>query len=151
MTSAYDLYKGTARSKRRAKVVRETSQLSPKKEKIVEPVVETPTSVREGGVAEMSSHRVASPQIEVVDKKHVEAPLIPSPAEEQVVESSSKEARQELFESVVKMTIERVENVRKNKKYLKAWSSFQDYNFGQEFSRSASDITMVHFLLLYLP
>lgn len=123
MTSAYDLYKDTARSKRKAKVVGETSQPSPKKAKVAKPVVETPAAVTVGGVAEISSHQVASPPVEVVDEQQVDAPPIPSPVEDQVVGSSSKEARQELIHSVARMTIERVENVRKKKKNLKALSS----------------------------
>ena len=53
MTSAFDLYKGTARSKRKSKVTRETSQPTPKKTRVEEPVVETSMAVPEVEVIEM--------------------------------------------------------------------------------------------------
>ena len=64
---------------------------------------------------------------------------------------SNKEARKQVFDSVFKMTLDRVEKVHKNKKYLKASSSFAGYNFGSAFSRAVNDITMVSFLFAYLP
>ena len=94
-------------------------------------------------MVETPPRRVDSPPAEVVDEPRVEVPFVPSPVEEPVAGSTSKESRQELFDSVAKITIERAENVCKNKKYMKVSSSFQDYNFGQAFSRAANDITMV--------
>ena len=65
--------------------------------------------------------------------------------------STSKETRQEVFDGLFKMEVERAESVHKNKKYIKASHSFPGYNFGQAFSRAANDITMVLFLFVYLP
>ena len=114
MTSAHDLYKGTARGKRRGKTNGESSQQPAK-------------------------------------KSRVEVPFVPSPVEEPVAGSTSKDTRKEVFDRVLKMTMERVESVHQNKKYIKASSSFPGYNFGQAFSRAANDITMVPFCFVYLP
>ena len=150
MTSAFDLYKGTARRKRKGKTTGESSQRSPKKARVDEPAMETPSEVPVIEVVETPPRRVDSPPAVVVDEPRVEVPFVPSPVEEPVPENTSRESRQELFDSVAKMMIEHVENVRKNKKYLKASSSFKDCNFGQALSRASSDITMVIFLLAYL-
>ena len=111
MSSAYDLYNGTARNKRKAKVARETSQPTPKKTRTEELVVETSAAVPEVEVVETPPHRVSSPLVEVFEESGVDVPLAPSPVDEPVVGSTSKEARQELFDRVARMTAERVEKV----------------------------------------
>lgn len=124
MTLAYDLYKGTARNKRKANVVGEMSQPASKKTKVTKQVAETYEATPEVEVTETSRHRAASPPVEVIEESQVDVPSVSSPVEEPTVGSTCKEAGQELFDSVARMTIERVENVLKNKKYLKALSSF---------------------------
>ena len=74
---------------------------------------------------------------------------MPSHADEPMVENTG-EARQELFDSVAKMTAERVKMVHKNEKYSKASSSFSEYNVGQAFSRAVNDIVMVSLLFVAL-
>ena len=116
-----------------------------------EPAVETRSEVPVVEVVESPPRRVDSPPAEVFEEPRVEVPSAPSPVEEPVAGNTSKETKQEVFDSIFKMAVERAENVRKNKKYIKASSSFPGYNFGQAFSRAANDITMVHFLFVYLP
>ena len=139
MTSAQDLYKSSARGKRKGQG--ESSQSQPKKARVEEPAAEVPSEVPVVEVVESPPRRVESPRVEVVDEPQVEVPFVPSPVEE--VAGSSNEVRKELFAGVRKMTHERVDNVFHNKKYIKASSSFPTYNFGQAFSRGLNDITMV--------
>ena len=143
MTSAHDLYKNSARGKRKGKG--ESSQSQPKKARVEEPAVEVPMVE----VVESPPRGVVSPRAEVTDEPRVEDPFVPSPVEE--AGGSSRDTRKEVFRSVYKLTQERVDNVFQNKKYIKASSSLPGYNFGQVFSRAANDITMVRFLLVGLP
>ena len=142
MSSSYDLYKGNARSKRKAKIG-ESSQATAKKAKTTEPEVvsEVPSTVPVVEVEESPVRGTESPGAAAADEPQVEVPFVPSPVEE--VGGSSKEARKEVFAGVCKMTHERVDNVFHHKKYIKASSSFPSYNFGQAFSRGLNDITMV--------
>ena len=139
MTSAHDLYKSSARGKR--KVQGESSKSQPKKARVEEPTAEVPSEVPVVEVVESPPRRVESPRVEVVDEPQVEVPFVPSPVEE--VGGTEKEVRKEVFAGVRKMTHERVDIVFHNKKYIKASSSFPGYNFGQAFSRGLNDITMV--------
>ena len=75
-------------------------------------------------VFETPPHRVSSPPVEVFEEPRVKVPPVTSLVDEPVVGSTNKEARQELFDRVAWMTVERVEKVHQNKKYLKATSSF---------------------------
>ena len=86
--------------------------------------------------------RVATPPAQAAEEPRVEVHDIPSPHEEPVVENTREGARKELFDSV--------EKVHKNRKYLKASSSFSEYNIGQAFTRGANDIVMVSFFLVTL-
>lgn len=109
----------------------ESSQQTPKKAWVAEPTIipeATPTASEVEIIK--TPHRVPSPPAPIFDEQRVEVHPAPSPVEEPVVEST-KEARQELFDSVAKMTVDRVEKVQKNKKYLKASSSFTEYNVGK--------------------
>ena len=92
-----------------------------------------------------------SPRAEAADEPQVEVPFVPSPVEEVAEGGDSRETRQQIFDSFFKMTLDRAEKVHKNKKYLKASSSFAGYNFGSAFSRAVNDLTMVGFLFVYLP
>ena len=107
------------------------------------PVVEVVESLARG----VESPRAAA----VVDEPQVEVHSIPSPVEEAAEVDDNKETREEIFDAVFKMTVDRAERVRKNRKYLKASYSFAGYNFGTAFSRAANDLTMVSFLLASLP
>ena len=103
-------------------------------------------------VVESPARGVESPRAAaVVDEPHAEVHSIPSPVEDAAEVDASKEDRQQIFDSVFKLTVARAEKVHKNKKYLKASSSFAGYNFGSAFSRAANDLTMVSFLFAYLP
>lgn len=112
MASAFDLYKGTAHSKRKGKTIGESSQHTPKKARVDERVVETPSGVPVVEVVETPPQRVDSPPAEVANKTRVEVPSVPSPVDELVAGGTSKEARQELFNSVAKMTVERADIVK---------------------------------------
>ena len=78
--------------------------------------------------------------VEVVESppRGMESPLAEVADEPQVEEAmeggSSKETRKEVFDSVYKMTQDRLDKVHQNKKYIKASSSFLSYNFGKAFS-----------------
>ena len=141
MSSAHDLYKNSARGKRRGKG--EGSQSQPKRARVEEPAVEVPPVVPVVEVVESPPRGMESPRAEVADEPQVEVPFVPSLVEEVVEGGSSKEARKQVFDSVYKMTLDRLEKVHQNKKYIKASSSFPGYNFGSAFSRAANDITMV--------
>ena len=118
MSSSYNLYKGNA-CKRKGKVVRESSESLPKKARADEPSVGVPPAVPVVDVAESPDRGVESPRVAAEDPQD-EVPFVPSPVEE--VGGSSKDARQEVFANLGKMTIERVENVLHHKKYIKASS-----------------------------
>ena len=105
MTSAFDMYKGTARSKRKGKVTGESSQPQPKKARVNEPAVETASEVPVVEVVETPPQRVDSFPAKVVNETRVEVPSVPSPVKERVAGGTSKEAMQELFNSVAKMTV----------------------------------------------
>ena len=149
MSSAHDLYKSSARGKRKSQG--ESSQSLPKKARVEEPTAEVPPAVPVVEVAESPVRGMESPRAEAADEPQVEVPFVPSPVEEVAEGGDSKETRKEIFDTVFKMTLDRVEKVHKNKKYFKASSSFAGYNFGSAFSRAANDLTMVGFLLVYLP
>ena len=150
MSSAHDLYKSSARGKRKSQG--ESSQSLPKKVRVEEPTVRVPPEVPVVEVVESPARGVESPRAAAADDEpYVEVPFIPSPVEEAAEVVDSKETRKEVFDVVYKMTVDRVEKVHKNKKYFKASSSFPGYNFGTAFSRAANDITMVSFLFAYLP
>ena len=134
MTSVHDLYKGTARAKRKGKTTGESLQQPPKRARVNDPTVETPSEVPVVEVVESPPRRVDSPPAEVVNEPRVEVPSAPSLVEEPVVGNTSKETRQEVFDSVFKMAVERAESVHKNKKHIKASHSFAGYNFCQAFS-----------------
>ena len=102
-------------------------------------------------VAESPVREMESPRAEAADEPQAEVPFVPSLVEEVVDCGNNKEARKRVFDSVFKMTLDRVEKVHQNKKYFKASSSFPGYNFGSAFSRAANDLTMVCFLFVYLP
>ena len=102
MTSAHNLYRNNARGKRKRKG--ESSQSQPKKARVEEPTVEVPLEVPVVEVVESPSRGVESPQAEVADEPQVEVPFVPSPVEEVVEGSSSKETMKEVFDSVFKMT-----------------------------------------------
>ena len=102
-------------------------------------------------VTESPARGMDSPRAEVADEPQDEVPFVPSPVEDVAGAGDSRESRQQIFDSVFKLTLDRVEKVHKNKKYLKASSSFAGYNFGSAFSRAANDLTMVGFLLVFLP
>ena len=68
--------------------------------------------------------RVATPPAQASEEPRVEVHDIPSPHKEPVVENTTEEATKEMFDSVARMTAERVEKVHKNRKYLKASASF---------------------------
>ena len=150
MSSSYNLYKGNAR-KRRGKVAGESSQSLPKKARVEEPTTEVPPAVPVVEVAESPDRGTEAPRAAAADEPQVEVPFVPSPVEEVAEGGDSREVRQQIFDNVFKMTLDRAEKVHKNKKYLKASSSFEGYNFGSAFSRAANDITMVCFLFGYLP
>ena len=116
-----------------------------------EPAVEVPFEVPVVEVVESHPRRVESPPAEVFEEPQVEVSFVRSPVEEPAVGGTSKDTWQEVFDSVFKMVVEQAESVHKNKKYIKASNSFPGYNFGQAFFRAANDITMVQFLLVYLP
>ena len=149
MTSSHDLYKSSARGKRKGHG--ESSQSQPKKARVEEPAAEVPSKVPVVEVVESPPRGMESPRAEVADEPQDEVPFVPSPVEEVAGAGDSRESRQQIFDSVFKLTLDRVEKVHKNKKYLKAYSSFAGYNFGSAFSRAANDLTMVGFLLVYLP
>ena len=150
MSSAHDLYKSSARGKRKSQG--ESSQSLPKKTRVEEPTVGVPPEVPVVEVVESPARGAESSRAETVaDEPRVEVHSIPSPVEEAVEAEVNKETREEIFDAVFKMTVERAERVHKNKKYLKASSSFAGYNFGTAFSRAANDLTMVSFLLASLP
>ena len=103
-------------------------------------------------VVESPVRGVESPRAAAVDDEpSVEVPFVPSPVEEAAEVNTSREDRQQIFDSVFKLTVSRDEKVHKNKKYFKASSLFPGYNFGTAFSRAANDITMVSSLFACLP
>ena len=101
MSSSYDLYKGTAHCKRKAKLSGEILQQAPKQSRVEEPSVarESPSTLPEVEVLETPPW-VASPPVQIFEEPRVDVTTIPSPVDEPVVESTSKEARQELFNKV---------------------------------------------------
>ena len=141
MSSAHDLYKSSARGKRKSQG--ESSQSLPKKARVEEPAAEVPPVVPVVEVVESPVRGMESPRAEATDEPQAEVPFVPSPVEEVVDGGNNKEARKQVFDSVFKMTLDRVEKVHQSKKYFKASSSFPGYNFGSAFSRAANDITMV--------
>ena len=149
MSSAHDLYKSSARGKRKSQG--ESSQSLPKKARVEEPAAKVPPAVPVVEVTESPARGMDSPRAEVADEPQDEVPFVPSPVEEVAGAGDSRESRQQIFDSVFKLTLDRVEKVHKNKKYLKASSSFAGYNFGSAFSRAANDLTMVSFLFVYSP
>ena len=151
MTSAHDLYKGTARGKRKGETTGKSSQQLPKKSRVDEPTVGVPSGVPVVEVVESPPRRAESPPAGVIDEPRVEVSSVPSPVEEPMVGSTSRDTRQEVFDSVFKMAVERAESVHKNKKYIKASHSFPGHNFDHAFSREANDITMVYPLFVHLP
>ena len=133
MSSAHDLYKSSARGKRKSQG--ESSQSLPKKVRVEEPTVGVPPEVPVVEVVESPARGVESPRAAAaVDEPHVDVPFVPSPVEEAAEVDDSKETRKEVFDTVFKMTVDQVEKVHKNKKYFKASSSFPGYNFGTAFS-----------------
>ena len=150
MSSAHDLYKNSARGKRKSQG--ESSQSLPKKTRVEEPTVGVPPEVPVVEVVESPARGAESSRAAAaVDEPQVEVHSIPSPVEEAAEVDDNKETRKEVFDTVFKMTVDRAERVHKNKKYLKASSSFAGYNFGSAFSRAANDLTMVSLLFAYLP
>ena len=151
MFSAHDLYKSSARGKRKSQG--ESSQSFPKKVRVEEPAVGVPPEVPVVEVVESPARGVESPRADTVaDEPRVEeVHSIPSPVEDAAEVNTSREDRQQIFDSVFRMTATRIEKVHKNKKYLKASSSFAGYNFGSAFNRAANDLTMVSFLFAGLP
>ena len=107
----------------------ESSQQPPKKVRVDEPAIGVPSGVPVVELVESPHRKVESPPAEVVDEPRVEVPSVPSLVEEPVVGSTSRDTRQEVFDSVFKMAVERAESVYKNKKYIKASHSFPGYNF----------------------
>lgn len=138
MSSSYDLYKGNARSKRKAKTG-ESSQPAAKKTKVVDPevVLKVPLT---GPVVEVedSSSKVVTPEAQVVEEPAAEVRDEPQSAAEPVVEDVSQ-----VFYKVIHMTTYRAIKLATHQKYSKAASSFPGYNFGQTFSRGLNDVTMV--------
>ena len=138
MSSSYDLYKGNARSKRKAKFG-ESSQAAAKKTKVTEPEVvpEVPSTVPVVEVEESPS-RAAVPESQVFEEPAVEVgedmPSAAKPAVEDVAQ---------VFEKVISMSADRVQKLATHRKYSKAASSFPGYNFGQAFSRVLNYIAMV--------
>ena len=150
MSSAHDLYKSSARGKRKSQG--ESSQSLPKKTRVEEPTIGVPPEVPVVEVVESPARGVESPRAAtVVDEPQEEVHSIPSPVEDAAEVNTSREDRQQIFDSVFRMTATRIEKVHKNKKYLKASSSFAGYNFGSAFNRAANDLTMVSPLFVYLP
>ena len=150
MSSAHDLYKNSARGKRKSQG--EGSSSLPKKSRVEEPTVGVPPEVPVVEVVESPARDAEPSRAETVaDEPRAEVHSIPSPVEETVEAEVSKETRKEIFDSVFKMTVERAERVHKNRKFLKASSSFAGYNFGSAFNRAANDLTMVSLLFACLP
>ena len=144
MSSAFDLYKGTVGSKIKSKTTGESSQPVSKKVWTEEPVAaqEIPSTLSEVEISETLS-KVTTPSAQVAEEPGVQVHDIPSLVEEPVVENTREEVRKELFKIVARLTAERVDKVSKNRKYLKASSSFSKCNINQAFTRGANDIVMV--------
>ena len=142
MSSSYDLYKGTARSKRKAKIG-ESSQASAKKAKTTEQEVvpEVPPTVPVVEVEESPS-RATAPEARVSEEPAVEEADEPPSIFEPVGEATVEDVRQ-VFEKTITMTTERAHKLASHRKYSKSASSFLGYNYGQAFSRGLNDITMV--------
>ena len=138
MSSSYDLYKGNARSKRKAKIG-ESSQATAKKAKVTEPEVapEVPSTVPMVEV-EDSPIRTAVPEAQPFEEPATEVGEEMPSASEPVVEDVAQ-----VFDKVISMSADRVQKLATHRKYSKAASSFPDYNFGQAFSRGLNDIAMV--------
>ena len=138
MSSSYDLYKGNARSKCKAKTG-ESSQPAAKKTKVVEPAVvpEVPSTVPVIEV-EDSPSRVVIPEAQVTEEPSAEVMDEPPQSVEPVVEDVAQ-----VFEKVISMSTDRVQKLATHRKYSKAASSFPGYNFGQAFSRGPNDDSMV--------
>ena len=108
MTSSHDLYKSSARGKRKGHG--ESSQSQPKKARVEEPAAEVPSKVPVVEVVESPPRGMESPQTEVADEPQVEVPFVPSPVEE-AVEGSNKETKKEVFDNVYKMAQVRLDKV----------------------------------------
>ena len=95
MSSAHDLYKSSARGKRRSQG--ESSQFLPKKAQVEEPTAEVPPTVPVVKVAESPVRGMESPRAEAADEPQVEVPFVPSPVEEVAEGGDSKETRKKVF------------------------------------------------------
>ena len=104
MSSAHDLYKSSACGKRKSQG--ESSQSLPKKARVEEPAAEVSPVVPVVEVAESLVRGMESPRAEVADEPQAEVPFVPSPVEEVVDGGSNKEARNQVFDSVFKMTLD---------------------------------------------
>lgn len=138
MSSSYDLYKVSARYKRKGKS-EECSQPAAKKTKVVEPKVvpEVPSTVPVVEV-EDSPSRVVTPEAQVTEEPSAEVRDEPPSFVEPAVEDIAQ-----VFEKVISMSTDRVQKLATQWKYSKAAFSFPGYNFGQAFSRGLNDVTMV--------
>lgn len=125
VSSAYDFYKGMARSKRKGKVVGKSSQPTPKKTRVDEPTVEVPSVVSIVEIVETPPFIVTSPPLDITKEPKVDVPEVPSPSQEPESEDVAR-----VFASVIQMTADRVQKLAKHKKYVKAASSFPSYNIG---------------------
>ena len=142
MSSRYNLYKGNARSKCKAKFG-ESSQAAAKKTKVTEPEVvpEVPSTVPVVEV-EGSPSRTTIPEARVFEEPAVEEADEPPSIFEPVGEATVEDVRQ-VFEKSITMTIEWAHKLASHRKYSKSASSFLGYNYGQAFSRGLNDVTMV--------
>ena len=104
MSSAHDLYKSSARGKRKSQG--ESSQSLPKKVRVEEPAAEVPPAVPVVEVTESPARGIDSPRAEVADEPPVEVPFVPSPVEEVAEAGGSRENRQQIFDTVFKMTVD---------------------------------------------
>ena len=134
MSSSYDLYKGNARSKRKAKFG-ESSQAAAKKTKVTEPEVvpEVPSTIPVVEVEESPS-RTAVPEARVSEEPAVEEADEPPSIFELVGEATVEDVCH-VFEKTITMTSERAHKLASHRKYSKSASSFLGYNYGQAFSR----------------
>ena len=80
MSSAHDLYKSSARGKRKSQG--ESSQSLPKKVRVEEPTVGVPPEVPVVEVVESPARGMESPRAAVADEPQDEVPFVPSLVEE---------------------------------------------------------------------
>ena len=69
----------------------------------------------------------------------------PEKTSDPTVEAGGEDATKQVFKSVARMTVDRVDRLTKNKNYVRVSSSFPNYDIGQAFTRGANDIAMVSF------